>query len=166
MVKLSGHLAKANPQWKYFEDAESLAIFTGPHAYISPTLYEKHENVPTGNYIAVHAYGTPQIITLKDAPAQMDRMIDDMVATYEASYKVHWHSLSHGYREGMMGGIVGFEMVVTRLEGTYKLSQNRSKTDQKTVSSTLLQSDDAIAQYSFDSAITQSWRQVIGAREE
>lgn len=144
VVKLIGHLAKQNPQWQAFEAAESLAIFTGPHAYVSPALYEKRESVPTWNYIAVHAYGMPKIMTLNEFPDAMNQMINEMVDTYEASYKSHWHSLSHSFREGMMNGIVGFEMTVTRLEGKYKLSQNRSQTDQRNVSDALLQSEDTI----------------------
>lgn len=144
VVKLIGHLAKQNPQWQAFEAVESLAIFTGAHAYISPSLYEKRESVPTWNYVAVHAYGTPKIITFNDSPESMDKMIDEMVDNYEASYKPHWHSLSTGFREGLMNGIIGFEMPVTRLEGKYKLSQNRSQVDQQTVSDTLLQSPDPI----------------------
>lgn len=145
VIQLIGHLAKQNLQWQAFETAESLAIFTGAHAYISPALYEKHENVPTWNYVAVHAYGIPKIITLDHSSESMDKMINEMINTYEADYKSHWHGLSHGYREGMMSGIVGFEMTVTRLEGKYKLSQNRSQTDQKTVSNALLQSPDPSA---------------------
>lgn len=145
-VKLIGHLAKPNPQWQVFGSSESLAVFTGPHAYIAPSLYEKHENVPTWNYIAVHAYGVPQIITLKDAPEQMDKMINAMIDTYGPEYQSQWHSLSNGYREGMMSGIVGFEMTVTRLEGKYKLSQNRSSIDQHNVAHALLQSTDPAAQ--------------------
>jgi transcriptional regulator len=141
-VKLVGHLAKQNPQWQAFTSAESLAIFTGAHAYISPTLYEKHENVPTWNYIAVHAYGVPKIIQFQNAPEAMDNMIHEMIDIYEVDYKSHWQSLSDGYREKMMNGIVGFEMVVTQLEGKYKLSQNRSHMDQETVSNALLQSPD------------------------
>jgi transcriptional regulator len=144
IIKLSGHLAKQNLQWQAFAANESLAIFTGAHAYISPTLYEKHESVPTWNYIAVHAYGKPEIITLADAPASMDKMINDMVDTYEASYKSHWQGLSDKYREGMMNGIIGFEMTVTRLDGKYKLSQNKSLVDQENVSDALLQSLDPI----------------------
>lgn len=142
IFKLTGHLAKQNSQWQAFETIDSLAIFTGAHAYISPSLYEKRESVPTWNYIAVHAYGVPKIITFTNAPESMDKMINAMVDTYEASYKSHWHSLSNGFREGMMNGIVGFEMTVTRLEGKYKLSQNRSQVDQKNVSDALLQSTD------------------------
>jgi transcriptional regulator len=144
VVILIGHLAKQNPQWQYFDTAESLAIFTGAHAYISPTLYEKHESVPTWNYIAVHAYGFPKIITFQDAPELMEEKIDEMVDTYEASYKSHWHSLSNRYREGMMNDIVAFEMTVTRLEGKYKLSQNKSKIDRENVSNRLIQSEDSI----------------------
>ncbi|HEY9762998.1 MAG TPA: FMN-binding negative transcriptional regulator [Trichocoleus sp.] len=143
-VKLIGHLAKQNPQWQAFEIAESLAIFTGPHAYISPALYEKHESVPTWNYIAVHAYGIPKIITFSGSPEPMEKMITEMVDTYEASYQQHWHSLSTGFREGMMNGIIGFEMTVSRLEGKYKLSQNRSPVEQQNVSDALLQSSDSI----------------------
>ncbi|MBD1866184.1 FMN-binding negative transcriptional regulator [Cyanobacteria bacterium FACHB-471] len=142
VIQLIGHLAKPNPQWQAFETVESLAIFTGAHAYISPALYEKHENVPTWNYIAVHAYGIPKVITLNHSPESMDQMIDEMIDTYEADYKSHWHGLSDGYRQGMMNGIVGFEMTVTGLEGKYKLSQNRSQTDQETVSAALLQNPD------------------------
>ncbi|MBD2070317.1 FMN-binding negative transcriptional regulator [Leptolyngbya sp. FACHB-671] len=144
VIQLIGHLAKPNPQWQAFETVESLAIFTGAHAYISPALYEKHENVPTWNYIAVHAYGIPKVITLNHSPESMDQMIDEMIDTYEADYKSHWHGLSDGYRQGMMNGIIGFEMTVTRLEGKYKLSQNRSQTDQETVSAALLQSSDPV----------------------
>jgi transcriptional regulator len=144
VIQLIGHLAKPNPQWQAFEVAESLAIFTGAHAYISPTLYEKHENVPTWNYVAVHAYGIPKVITLSHSPESMEQMISEMIDTYEADYQSHWHGLSDGYRQGMMNGIVGFEMTVARLEGKYKLSQNRSQTDQQTVSTALLQSSDPV----------------------
>lgn len=144
VIKLIGHLAKQNPHWQAFASPESLAIFTGAHAYISPSSYEKHENVPTWNYIAVHAYGFPKTITFHEAPESMDQMINEMVDTYEAEYKSHWQSLSQSYRQGMMQGIVGFEMIVDRLEGKYKLSQNRSEVDQQSVSNKLLQSADPI----------------------
>ncbi|MEH1977075.1 MAG: FMN-binding negative transcriptional regulator [Nostoc sp.] len=140
VVKLSGHLAKPNPQWQVFGGGEALAVFTGPHAYISPSLYEKQESVPTWNYIAVHAYGIPQVITLGDSPELMDKMIEQMIDTYSSEYKSQWHSLSDNFREGMMNGIIGFEMTITRLEGKYKLSQNRSHFDQSNVAHTLLQS--------------------------
>lgn len=144
VVKLTGHLAKQNPQWQSFSLTESLAIFTGAHAYISPTLYEKHESVPTWNYIAVHAYGIAKVITLADAPEAMKEMINKMVDTYEATYQKQWDGLSEKYREGMMNGIIGFEMTVSRLEGKYKLSQNKSQTDRQNVAESLLKSTDSL----------------------
>jgi transcriptional regulator len=141
-VSLVGHLAKPNPQWQAFGNTDSLAIFTGPHAYISPSLYEKRESVPTWNYIAVHAYGIPRIITLGDSRPAVEEMLHAVIATYDSTYKSQWDGLSDKFREGMMNGIVGFEMRVTRLEGKCKLSQNRSRADQESVMRSLLQSLD------------------------
>ncbi len=142
VVLLIGHLAKPNPQWKMFGSGESLAIFTGPHAYISPSLYEKRESVPTWNYIAVHAYGTPRIITLADSPQALEELLQSLIEAYDPSYRSQWMELSEKYREGMMNGIVAFEMTVTRLEGKYKLNQNRGQADQRSVAQSLLQSTD------------------------
>ena len=136
---ITGHLAKANPHWQMFGTTESLAIFTGPHAYISPTLYEKRENVPTWNYIAVHAYGVPHIATFAEHPERLQAIVAALVAVNEASYAEQWAELTPKYREGMLRGIVGFEMRVTRLHGKYKLSQNRSTTDQESVSNALVE---------------------------
>lgn len=144
-VTLSGHLARANPQWQSFDAGESLAIFSGPHAYVAPALYEAAESVPTWNYIAVHAYGRPRLLTRQQTPAEMAQMITVMIETYGPEYAAQWHSLSDTYREGMMGGIVGFEMAVTQLEGKYKLSQNRSLTDQQQVAKALQQNPDPAA---------------------
>jgi transcriptional regulator len=74
----------------------------------------------------------------------MGEMINDMVQTYEADYQSRWEGLSPQYREGMMNGIVGLEMSVTRLEGKYKLSQNKSQIDRQNVSCSLLQNADPI----------------------
>ena len=71
--------------------------------------------------------------------------MDETIHAYESNYKSHWHSLSNGFRESMMNGIVGFEMAITRLEGKYKLSQNRSEADQQNVANSLLQSNDLAA---------------------
>ena len=142
VVSLRGHLAMPNPQWRVFGSGESLAIFSGPHAYISPSLYEKRESVPTWNYMAVHAYGSPRIFRLAESREAVKAMLEAMIETYDPSYKSQWDELSDGFREGMLNGIVGFEMVVTRLEGKYKLSQNRSQADQQRVAASLSQSPD------------------------
>ncbi len=89
-IVITGHLAKANPHWQAFGHGDSLAIFTGPHAYISPTLYEKVENVPTWNYIAVHAYGVPEIATFADHPERLDAIVAALIAENEASYAQQW----------------------------------------------------------------------------
>ncbi|GAB4124135.1 MAG: FMN-binding negative transcriptional regulator [Roseiflexaceae bacterium] len=143
-VTLHGHLAKANPHWQHFGTGESLAIFTGPHAYISPTLYEKVESVPTWNYIAVHATGPVRSFQLADDQAALLASMELLIQTYEHSYQQQWDSLSETFREGMLKGIVGFELQVAKLEGKYKLSQNRSMADRHSVARALLESSDAV----------------------
>ena len=141
-VTLVGHLAKANPHWKAFAGGDSLAIFSGPHAYVSPTLYEERQSVPTWNYIAVHAYGVPQPLSANATRAALEGAMEEMIAAYEPSYQAQWDSLSERYREGMLRGVVGFTIAVTRLEGKAKLSQNRSAVDQHSVAEALRASDD------------------------
>ena len=136
-VTLLGHVARANPHALSFGAGEALAIFSGPHAYISPTLYEKEESVPTWNYVAVHAHGVPQALNFKDEPDAMQALMDVTMDAYEPSYRARWDSLSEKYRHGMMNGIVGFELKVDKLYGKYKLSQNRSRADRESVAAAL-----------------------------
>ena len=142
---LLGHVARANEHWKAFGATESLVIFTGPHAYVSPSLYESAESVPTWNYVAVHAYGIPRIIP-GDAAGDLERLLGAMMDAYEPAYRGQWERLSADYRARMLRGIVGFEMPVARLEGKRKLSQNRSRADQERVAQALLGSSDPSAQ--------------------
>jgi len=142
---LIAHLAKPNPQWQTFaEGKEALAIFTGPHAYVSASWYEKPTvNVPTWNYTAVHAYGVPRVV---HDPEAIYAMLDQLVRAHESSNDKPWTVESaeeHVRRQ--MGGIVGFEMEITRIEGKYKLSQNRSEVDQAHVFEHLSQSSDALS---------------------
>lgn len=121
--KLVGHISRANPQWQNFNNAaEVLAIFSGPHAYISSSWYN-HENVPTWNYIAVHVYGKIQII---EGEALLDSLTK-MVNKYEKNSvrPVALEKMSPEYVMRAIQGIVGFEISITRIEATYKLSQNR-----------------------------------------
>lgn len=145
VVSLSGHLAKPNPHWQGFGADEALMIFHGPHAYISPSLYEKRESVPTWNYIAVHAYGVPMAVQYDERPERVEGMLEQMIDQYDTAYQAQWRSLPDKFRHGMLSGVVGFEMTVTRLEGKYKLSQNRSETDQRNVAHAMLQSADPAA---------------------
>ena len=142
---LLGHVARANEHWKAFGATESLAIFTGPHAYVSPSLYESVESVPTWNYVAVHAYGVPRVLAA-DAADGPERLLEAMMETYEPAYRRQWDGLPAGFKARMLRGIVGFEMLVARLEGKRKLSQNRSRGDQEHVTQALVASPDPSAQ--------------------
>jgi transcriptional regulator len=145
-VSIRGHLARANAQHEAFDGREALAIFQGPHAYISPSLYEKVESVPTWNYIAVHAAGVPEPVHYGDAGAEIEALLADMIATYEPSYQAQWDALGERFKHGMLRGVVGFRMRVRRLEGKYKLSQNRSSADRERVAHALLAGRDAAGQ--------------------
>jgi transcriptional regulator len=126
---LIGHMARANPQWRGFQSAdELLVIFSGPHAYISPSWYETRPSVPTWNYAAVHAYGVPHLV---EEPAAVRCILEAMVQNYESSLEAPWPmELPDDFLERMLKAIVGFEITITRLEGKLKLSQNRSQADQ------------------------------------
>jgi transcriptional regulator len=140
-VVLRGHMAKANAHWKSMQpDKESLVIFHGPHAYISPSLYEIHESVPTWNYGAVHVYGNA---TLFFDDAHLNETLHAMIHTFEEAYMTQWTSLREGYRNRMLKHIVGFEIKATRLEAKFKLSQNRTKKEQAQVIQSLRQSEDS-----------------------
>lgn len=121
---LVSHIARANPQWKHFaQGKEVLVIFTGPHAYISPAWYASQPAVPTWNYTAVHVYGKPRIVSDQEEFAAMLR---ELVEYHESSREPRWDgALPEEYRDGLMRAIVGVEIEITRIEGKFKLSQNR-----------------------------------------
>jgi transcriptional regulator len=136
---LVGHVAKANPHWKCMQEGrESLAIFHGPHAYISPSLYEERENVPTWNYAAVHVYGQSTVFSDE---ARLISVLEEMINTFESAYMAQWNQLSPKYRESMLKQIVGFEMHATRVEAKFKLSQNRTPNEQLRVMNNLKQNE-------------------------
>jgi len=138
-LTLQAHFAKANPQWKEIEGSISLVIFTEPHAYISPINYEKAENVPTWNYIAVHAYGKAQIL---DSVEQKIELLKHTINTFDSAYLRQWNALSEQYRSKMMNGIVAFEIEVTDLQAKKKLSQNRSELERENIITSLGKSSD------------------------
>jgi transcriptional regulator len=143
---LIAHMARANPQWQHFADGKpTLAMFHGPHAYISPAWYAIHPAVPTWNYIAVHAYGVPRLV---DAPAEVEDILRRLVDANEAANGTTWRmgGLTDQYLGSMMRAIVAFEIPIDRLEGKAKLSQNRDATDQARVAEALAASSDPSAQ--------------------
>ena len=127
------HLARANPHWKDLaEGGEALMIFQGPEAYITPNWYatkaETGKAVPTWNYVAVHAYGRPQVMQDKD---WLRRHVGDLTTQQEA-YEPHpWKvaDAPESYIEVMLRGIVGFRFDIARLEGKWKMNQNRELRD-------------------------------------
>lgn len=140
-IVLRGHFAKANPHGRRLETGETLVVFTGPHAYVSPRQYEACESVPTWNYRAVHAYGHARITGRDGTLDGLHALIDE----HEADYRSQWDGLSERYREGMLGGIVGFEIIVERLEGAAKSSQNKRLREQERIADALLDSEDHAA---------------------
>jgi transcriptional regulator len=141
-IILTGHFAKTNEQWRALERGKTLCIFTGPHAYVSPKLYDKRESVPTWNYLAVHAYGEARLI---DDDEALEELLAQLIGQHEPGYQKQWESLSERYRDGMRRGIVGFEMPVTRLDGKAKLSQNKNLAEQERIAVALGESQDAAA---------------------
>lgn len=132
---LRGHVARANPVWKAGE-GEALAIFLGPHAYVSPNWYPSKaatgKAVPTWNYITVHAQG--RIRWMHDADwlrAHVTRLSE----THEGRRADPWKvgDAPESYIETMLRGIVGFELEIARLDGKYKLTQNRDNADREAV---------------------------------
>ncbi len=128
---LTGHMARANPH-RGLLSGEALVLFQGPHAYVSPSWYEASPAVPTWNYLAVHAYGTPKIIA---DPARVRATLARLAEVHEAGRSAPWkiESLPGDFVGDMVRGIVVFEIPIARLEGKWKLSQNRSAADRKGV---------------------------------
>ncbi len=121
---LSAHFGAANEQVNYIENAISLVIFSEPHAYISPSHYDKFESVPTWDYISIHAYGKAKIINNE---VEKLAAIEEMIHFYEAAYQQQWEKLSDKFKKGMLRGLVAFELEVTDLQGQQKLSQNKNQ---------------------------------------
>jgi transcriptional regulator len=143
-LRLQGHVARNNEQWKALEDASHvLAIFQGPHAYVSPGWYEQHPSVPTWNYAVVHAHGKARLMD----EAELHDLVIRLSNTYEAGRPQPWRAtdLPAAYVSGMLANIVGFEIEVERLEGKFKLSQNRPAEVPRVVDSLEREGEAAVA---------------------
>ncbi len=130
---LLGHLARANDHWKLFAGtAPSLALFWGPHAYVSPTWYTPGPKVPTWNYVTVHAYGRPEIV---EATPAVLTILTKLAAVYEGSGADAWGlgRLPPGNAAEQTRNIVAFRMKLDRVETKLKLSQNRELEDRRRV---------------------------------
>lgn len=127
---LLGHMARANPQWRDVS-GEALAIFPGPHAYISPTWYESSGTVPTWNYAAVHAYGAFQLVENRDS---LHDILSRSVSAYERGMPEPWsYDVDDPDIDKMLKAIVGFRIEIGRLEGKAKLGQNHPEEHRRKV---------------------------------
>jgi transcriptional regulator len=157
---LRGHVAKANPHWRYLEqNPNCLTIFHGPHAFVSTANYTTRENVPTWNYGAVHAYGNARVFA---SPEDLQGVLQQLIGTFEPAYAEQWASFSESYRERMLSHIVGCEIAVTKIEAKFKLSQNRTKEEQANVIASLGEAEDTAV--SGVSRLMQA--QGLGAKKE
>jgi transcriptional regulator len=131
---LRAHVARANPLWRH--EGEALVVFQGPSAYVSPSLYEDKpltgKVVPTWNYMAVHAHGMLKAI---DDPAWIRALLERLTARHEGQRAAPWsvHDAPPEYIDKLLGAIVGIEIPVQRMQGKWKVSQNRSAHDQQAV---------------------------------
>jgi len=139
-IVIHSHMAKNNPQWQEFFEDEVLAVFSGPHAYVSPRWYEAKERVPTWNYAAVHAYGTVKVTTDRAVKLAAQRAL---VAELDPQWLPKFDALRPAYVQGMLEGIVTFDVAVTRLETRWKLSQNRGRREQELIAAELERSGDS-----------------------
>jgi transcriptional regulator len=127
---LEGHFAKANRHWQSLAGRETLVVFPGPHSYISPTLYVEPLSVPTWNYIAIHAYG---VLTLVEDEPGKDALLAGLIQANEPAFAEKWRTMPDGFRRTMLAGIVGFRIPIARIEGKFKLSQNRAEAERRNV---------------------------------
>lgn len=134
--ELIGHFARANPHWRHAAAAESIAIFHGPHAYVSPSWYAKPaQAVPTWNYATVHAHATMQVI---DDPAEARSILDALVSRFESTRPQPWSfAMPERERDALVGAIVAFRLRIRRIEAKFKLSQNRPAADRERVATAL-----------------------------
>jgi transcriptional regulator len=138
---LRAHVAIRNPQLKDFQTgSQALVIFQGPHTYISPSWYVQPENVPTWNYTAVHAYGVPKI----GNKAAMIELLKDLVHQHERSLEPPWDfDPAAAWVQKLLSEIVAFEIPIEKLQGKFKLNQNRTPADREGVIQKLSSSEDA-----------------------
>jgi transcriptional regulator len=130
---LEGHFAKANRHWQALAGHETLVVFPGPHSYVSPTLYVEELSVPTWNYIAIHAYGTLQLV--EDAPGK-EALLAGLIEANDPGYAERWKAMPDRFRSTMLTGIVGFRIPISSIEGKFKISQNRASQERINVQAT------------------------------
>lgn len=149
---LQGHISKANPQWQAFmTEAEVLAIFSGPHTYISSSWYA-NENVSTWNYVAVHIYGKIRALEGQRLIAHLSKLTSKYEAASASPRLVE--NMSPDYLAREMKGLIGFEIEIMDIQAAQKMSQNRNEADYQNIITELEQRNEAD-----DSAVAQIMKQ-------
>ncbi|TDJ66803.1 MAG: FMN-binding negative transcriptional regulator [Proteobacteria bacterium] len=131
-ARLLGHMARANPHWRALADdlCDTLVVFQGPHAYVSPSAYVE-PGVPTWNYAAIHVYGRFHVL---DDAADHRGILETLTERHESARPEPWLAdFDSSMLRRMMGATVAFEIVINELMGKFKLSQNRSARDRAKV---------------------------------
>jgi transcriptional regulator len=147
---LIGHVARANPHWRQLTDGPSIAVFQGPHAYVSPSWYtDPAAMVPTWNYAVVHVHGSIELV--EDRAATL-AILKELTERFESGRPAPWQLQLQGARlDAMVGAIVAFRMTITRIDAKFKLSQNRGAEDRDRVIAGLLEDGHA------DASATAEW---------
>jgi len=141
-IFLLTHIARANDQWKDFENQQVLVIFHEPHAYVSAKFYDNKEDVPTWNYAAVHAYGRAKILTARE---EVEKLFLKTFDFYDPSFHEQYkNDLSEEYKIKLINRIVACEIEVNELQGKKKLSQNYSVEEVKKIIDEFLTSEDTL----------------------
>lgn len=142
-ITLLAHMAKANPQWRDFAaGTEALVIFMQPHAYVSPRLYDSRQNVPTWNYVAVHAYGRPVLIEERAAKIELQQKL---IRQHDAGYLTQMAELPDSYLDAKLAAIVSFSLAATRIDARYKLSQDKNPAERERIARELEAGGDSVA---------------------
>jgi transcriptional regulator len=156
---LRGHLARANPQWQQLDcRQEALVIFQGVNSYITPSWYEAKQEtgkvVPTWNYVAVHVYGKPRVI---EDPDWIAAQVTELTHRQEAGRTKPWavSDAPKAFIDAQIKAIVGIEIPIDRIEGKWKVSQNRPERDQKRVIEELRAADSDISRQMADLVINR-----------
>jgi len=149
--KVSGHIARHNPQSQLFDGKQTaVVVFRGPNSYISPQWYRKQEAVPTWNFAVVHASGRPRPITnrndIHDLLAKLIHKFEGADSAYEFA------KLPDSFTNGLIAGVIGFEMEIERLEGKFKLGQERSEADRQALLKNLRAAKAGPSMYEFTEA--------------
>jgi transcriptional regulator len=155
---LFGHFARGNPHSRSAAATGSIAIFHGPHAYVSPSWYaQPAAAVPTWNYAVVHAHGT---LRLAQDPAATQAVLDLMIQRFESGRAAPWQlGLDAEALRAMVGAIIGFRIRIKRIEAKFKMSQNRSRDDRARVAAALAGEPYA------DAAATAAWMRAAAGAE-